>query len=383
MSQEKYIGMDVHQATISVAVMDAQGKLIMECLLETKAATIVEFIQGLQGTLSLTFEEGTSAAWLHDLLKPHVSRLVVCDPRKTALLKDGNKSDRIDARKLAELLRTNQLNPVYHGEHGVRTLKELGRSYLTLTQDVTRVMNRIKSLYRSWAIPCSGTTVYAPRHRAEWLAKIVEPGVRVRAERLYQQLDVLQPVRQAARHDLLSESHKHPAVKLLRQIPSIGPIRAALLVALLQTPHRFRTKRQLWAYSGFAVETHDSGEYRCVRGKLQRNRERITVRGLNDNHNKDLKSLFKSAAISASTRPGPLHDFYAGSDCQRDAADDGPSHPGTKDCHDHFNHVEERSEFRPPTLASASRLSLSGEEGFPSQDFLGWGRSGSESSVRG
>jgi transposase len=81
-------------------------------------------------------------------------------------------------------------------------------------------------------------------------------------------------------------------------------------VALLQTPHRFRTKRQLWAYSGFAVETHDSGEYRWVRGKLQRNRERITVRGLNDNHNKDVKNLFKSAAISASTRPGPLHDFY-------------------------------------------------------------------------
>ena len=99
-------------------------------------------------------------------------------------------------------------------------------------------------------------------------------------------------------------------MKLLRQIPSIGPIRAALLVALLQTPHRFRTKRQLWAYSGFAVETHDSGEYRYVRGKLQRNRERITVRGLSDNHNKDVKNLFKGAAISASTRPGPLHDFY-------------------------------------------------------------------------
>lgn len=310
MSQEKYIGMDVHQATISVAVMDADGRLIMECLLETKAATIVEFIQGLHGTLSLTFEEGTSAAWLHDLLQPHVSRLVVCDPRKAALLKDGNKSDRIDAQKLAELLRTNQLKPVYHGEHGVRTLKELGRSYLTLTQDVTRVMNRIKALYRSWAIPCSGTTVYAPRHRAEWLAKIVEPGVRIRAERLYQQLDGLQPVRLQARLELLRESHKHPAVKLLRQIPSIGPIRAALLVALLQTPHRFRTKRQLWAYSGFAVETHDSGEYRYVRGKLQRNRERITVRGLSDNYNKDLKNLFKGAAISASTRPGPLHDFY-------------------------------------------------------------------------
>ena len=88
-------------------------------------------------------------------------------------------------------------------------------------------------------------------------------------------------MRQGARRDLLAESRKHQAVKLLRQIPSIGPIRAALLVALLQTPHRFRTKRQLWAYSGFALETHDSGEYRFVRGKLRRNRERITVRGLN------------------------------------------------------------------------------------------------------
>jgi transposase len=52
-----------------------------------------------------------------------------------------------------------------------------------------------------------------------------------------------------------------------------GPIRAALLVALLQTPHRFRTKRQLWAYSGFALETHDSGEYRMVRGKLRRTKD--------------------------------------------------------------------------------------------------------------
>jgi len=100
-------------------------------------------------------------------------------------LKGGNKSDRIDAGQLAELLRTNQLKPAYHGEHGVRTLKELGRSYLTPTKDVTRMMNRIKALYRSWANPCIGATVYAPRHRGERLAQIAEPGVPVQAERLY------------------------------------------------------------------------------------------------------------------------------------------------------------------------------------------------------
>ena len=100
-----------------------------------------------------------------------------------------------------------------------------------------------------------------------------------------------------------------PCREITETIPSIGPIRAALLVALLQTPHRFRTKRQLWAYSGFAVETHDSGEYRVVKGKLRRNRKRITMRRLNPNHNHDLKNLFKGAALSASTRPGPLCDF--------------------------------------------------------------------------
>ena len=105
MNGEKYIGLDVHQATISVAVLDHTGKLVMECILETKAATILEFFAGLRGALSVTFEGGTSAAWLYDLLSPHVARLVVCNPRKNALLKQGNQSDRIDAGKLAELFR--------------------------------------------------------------------------------------------------------------------------------------------------------------------------------------------------------------------------------------------------------------------------------------
>jgi hypothetical protein len=74
MSSEKYIGLDVHQATISVAVMDSQGKVVMESILETKASTLLEFFEGLRGSLFVTFEEGTWAAWLYDLLKPHVTR---------------------------------------------------------------------------------------------------------------------------------------------------------------------------------------------------------------------------------------------------------------------------------------------------------------------
>ena len=310
MNCEKYIGLDVHQATTSAAVLDCSGKLVMECILETKADVLLQFLAGLRGSLQVTFEEGTSAAWMYDLLQPHVAELVVCNPRKNALLKHGNKSDRVDARKLAELLRGSYLKPVYHGEQGLRTLRELSRSYLGLVKDVTRVMSRIKALYRSWAIPCAGRDVYYSRHRAEWLAKIPEPGVRRRAERLYQQLDMLQPLRQQARRELLTESRKHAVTARLRQIPCVGPIRSALLVALIQTPHRFRTKRQLWAYSGLALETRDSAEYRYVKGQLQRSKKTVSIRGLNKDHNHDLKGLFKGAATTASARPGPFQDFY-------------------------------------------------------------------------
>ena len=311
MNDAKYIGLDVHQATISVAVLDSTGKLVIEAILETKGETILQFIRGLRGSLHVTLEEGTSAAWLHDLLKPHVTQVLVCDPRKNALLKVGNKSDRIDSRKLAELLRSNLLRSVYHEDTGIRTVKELARSYMTISKDLTRVMVRLKALYRSWAIPCAGQQVYAPRHRAEWLEKITEAGVRRRAELYYQQFDALLLLHQQARRELLAEGRKHNATKLLRQIPSIGPIRAVLLIALIQTPHRFRTKRQLWAYSGLALETRNSGEYCMVRGHLKRSKKVVAIRGLNKNHNHDLKNIFKGAAIRAAAVAGPFQGFYA------------------------------------------------------------------------
>ena len=307
----KYIGMDVHKESISIAVRNAAGKIVMESVIETKTSMILEFVEGLRGDVHVTFEEGTWSAWLHDLLKPRVTRLVVCDPRRNALLQEGNQNDRVDARKLAELLQNNQLRPVYHGDHGLRALKELVRSYLTITKDLSRVMTRVKAIYRSWAIPCSGKQVYSSRRRAEWLGKINEPGVRRRAEFYYQQLDALRALRQEVRRDLLAESKKHRIWKRLCQIPSIGPIRAAVLLGILQTAHRFRTKRQLWTYSGLGIEVHSSADHHAVKGQLERKKKHIEIRGLNANCNHDLKHLFKGAAVVAATKPGPFEEFYS------------------------------------------------------------------------
>jgi transposase len=312
MHSVRYIGLDVHRDTISAAVLDSEGKVVMQCVLATRAAAILDFLRGIKGTLHVTFEAGTHSAWLYDLLVRRVAKLVVCNPRKNALLKSGSKSDAIDARKLAELLRAKMLSAVYQGENSALAVQHLARSYSQLTEDTTRVMGRLKAVFRSQAVACAGKKPYGKKHREHYLGELGTGSLRRRAECLYQELDALQPLRRQAKRELIVECRKHPAAKWLRSVPFLGPIRAALLIGRVQTPHRFRTKRQFWAYCGLALETRDSGEYRVVHGEIERRRKSTLVRGLNWNHNHELKNLFKSAATTASGCPGVFHEFYLG-----------------------------------------------------------------------
>ena len=139
MDSRKYIGMDVHKESISIAVRNDAGKVVMECVIETKASIILQFIDGLRGDLQVTFEEGTWAAWLYDLLKPHVTKLVVCDPRKNVSMREGNQSDKIDARRLAELLRRSRfIQPRVNRLYARRKNAELFLGHVT-AQNIKRV----------------------------------------------------------------------------------------------------------------------------------------------------------------------------------------------------------------------------------------------------
>ena len=307
-----YVGMDVHQATISMAAMNAAGWIVSEAIIETKTEAVRDFIKTLRGEVHITFEEGTQAAWLYDLLSPLVEEVIVCNPRHNKLLHSGNKNDRVDARKLAELLRHGSLRAVYHGEHGTRTLKELVRCYECLVEDITRVKNRLKAIFRARAIASRGRALYQVSQRQAWLQQLEEPGARCRAESLYRQLDELKPLHREARRAMLAESRRHEANTLLQQIPELGPVRVAQIIATLDTPHRFRTKRPLWAYLGLAVVTHSSADYQVRAGRVhQKSRKVVQTRGLNRHYNHRLKAVFKSAAAGACDA-GPYKQFYEG-----------------------------------------------------------------------
>jgi transposase len=223
------------------------------------------------------------------------------------------KNDDLDSDQLSERLRVGSLKGVYHGGSSVLPLKEMVRNYGNLVEDTTRVMQRIKAMFRGRAILTPGTGVYGKRQRAMWMAKLEGAGVRLRAESLFTQLDALLPLRSNAKAAMIAEARRHPAWKILRSIPFLGPVRVAQIIAIVGTPFRFRGKRRFWPYLGLSVVTHSSADNEIVAGTIRRRRRPPLTRGLNRNHNRVLKDVFKGAATAAAYKDGPLKDLYKAS----------------------------------------------------------------------
>lgn len=309
MSREKYVGMDVHQASTTAVVDDERGKCVMESVIETKANTIRDFLGGLSGNIRVALEEGTQAQWLYEVIHPLVAEVVVCNPRANKASMVENKGDRIDAHKLAQLLRAGLLKAVYHGGHSTRELKELVHNYESVVSDSVRVMSRLKALFRGHGIGYAGRAIYDVKSSDKWLAKISEPGAKSRARFLYTELSALKEIRRDSKKMLIKGSERHPATRLLSSIPGIGPVRAAVIVGTASTPHRFRTRRQFWTYCGFGVVKRSSSDYRFEGSKLVRNRKQEITRGLNRNYNRRLKAVFKGA-VQLAIKQEPFKSYW-------------------------------------------------------------------------
>ena len=302
----QYLALDIHKATTSATARDEAGNIRMRMTFPTTARDLLTAVRAAGKHVHVAFEEGTQAQWVHDILEPHVGRIVVWRARDLG----GNKNDRVDADRLSELLRAGMLTPVFHGIRDVRALRELVRNYVTLVSDATRLMLRIKAIFRARGIDTKGTKLYNAAHRTKWIKQLTERGVRSRAESLYSQLDVTLELRRAAKTMMLREARRQPGWKILKSIPFFGPIRVALLLAIIVTPFRFRTKRALWPYAGLAVVTRSSADHEIDGTQLRRRRRPPLTRGLNRNHNPILKSVFKGAAASATAKDGPLRDLF-------------------------------------------------------------------------
>jgi len=304
---DRYVGLDVHARTCTFAVMSPSGKRLKSMVVDTNGRALVEAVKGICGDVHLCLEEGTQSAWLHEMLSPYSTELVVTVPEK----KRGPKDDLLDAWARADDIRTGRMQTrVYKAPKHLSGLRSAACAYRLATRDVVRTKNRLKAVLRSRGIR-SDAGVYEPASRDKWLTQLPS-GSRQLAEWLGQELDGLVPLRDEAQEWLVKEAKSHPIIRKLRTGPGMGPIRTAQLVAIVGTPHRFRTRRQFWSYSGLAVVTRSSSDWVQSKAGGWVRAQTYQTRGLTRQRHPELKAIFKGAATSVIQQlpEDPLHEHY-------------------------------------------------------------------------
>jgi transposase len=305
---ERYIGLDVHAESCTLVVVSATGRLLKQEVVETNGAALKQVLRSIPGPKRICLEEGVQSAWLFELLRGEAEDVVVTMPAKRA----GAKDDARDAAALAESLRTGtNLRRVYKGVGPYSELRAAVRSFGMLRSDVTRTKNRLKGLFRSRGLLPPGDEAFEERKHAPWVAQLPKEHRRS-AEVLLAELQTLEKLWSEAEERVHEASGQHRIVKRLATAPAIGPIRAAQIVATVVTPHRFRTKRQFWAYCGLSILTRSSADWVKDRdGRWLRAQTQQTL-GLNRNRCGTLKEVFKGASHLVTTRmkSHPLHADY-------------------------------------------------------------------------
>lgn len=306
---DRYIGLDVHSASCTAGVLSAKGKRLKSEVLETNGEALIGFLKTIPGNKHLVIEEGTHAAWLHEILMQHVSELVVIGVPKTK----GQKSDKFDSFSLAEKLRIGSIETrVHKGAGEFSALNAKSKAYRNVMNDSVRVMNRLKAAFRSRGISTGGQAVFSISNKETWITKL-PCSMKPMAQTYYQELEMLMEIRRQAQKEMRKEARKHSIYKTLRTIPGMGPNRVAEMLPIVVTPYRFANKRMFWTYCGLGVVMRSSSDWtRAADGSWIRQNTQQT-RGLNYNHNHHLKKIFKGAAVTVIGRKvlgDPVYQHY-------------------------------------------------------------------------
>lgn len=291
-----YIGLDAHKSTCTAVVVRENGDQVLRETFPTTEGNLVGFLDKIDGEKHLTFEEGTLAQWLYLVIKPEVDHLLICNPVYVAK-KQGAKTDFRDALHLAQELRTNHLQAVYHDNSKWMELRTLVNSYSDLVEQVVATKMRLKALFRSYGLSTDEGNFYEDREQIKSLPNEVTKFV---AESFFSQLEALEEQKGGYAEYFHKNKQRHQPVKNLCSIPGISHVRANIIVAVVCSPHRFKTKHQFWGYCMLVRHIQMSG------GKIYGNRR---VHG-----RKELRDVFIGAAENALRGESSLRDYY---DAQR------------------------------------------------------------------
>ena len=289
---ERYIGLDAHKESCTLAVMGPSGRKLSSHVVQTDPLALQQAIAAIKGKRHLCLEEGALSEWLFELFDPLVGECVVVQPEK----KNGRKSDLTDAWERAEDIRVGRAKRVIYKSTGrFSELRQAVWTYHSLQRDVVRSKLQLKALFHGRAVTGMGNSLYLESKRKPWVDTLPAHHQR-RAWLLAEKLDRNMETFAEAESWLNRAAKKIPIVKRLMTVPGIGEVRAATIAAVVVTPFRFK-RAGYWSYCGFGIVTRDSAEWKKDQhtGQWKRRQAQLT-RGLNRNRNPKLKDVYKGAA---------------------------------------------------------------------------------------
>ena len=283
-----YIGCDCHISTLDCAVINERGHETKKVKINTSVKGLMTFVKSIPKPRKIIIEEGTLAGWLLEICTDYREELIITDPKTNRWIgRADQKNDTIDATKLAQLARGGYIKEIYHPIGQRRRFRELVMVYHATVKSQTRIKNQLKGKFRQDGIKCSGETVYAAKFRNEWRKKLPQDKVvQVMVEGLWRQLDQVHEVQEELFGHICKQSRRYSEIRRFKHIPGIGPIHAATISAIVETPHRFANKKKLWMYAGFGLAERASGE-------------KVYSRSLTHNDNRLLKNAIKQATEAA------------------------------------------------------------------------------------
>ena len=265
-----YVGLDLGSSSFQQATINHEGAKLMNRSFPTSEANLRTAFAKVPGEIHVHLEAGELAPWAAAIIAPVVKRVVCSHPKDNAwIAKDGDKCDRVDAYKLAELLRINRFKEVHYApDQPRRNFKQLVQHYDELTAHQARWKTKLKARLRMQGVIVTGQRLFSPTGRKLVLAKVESGDVRTALKQLYEILDQSVAAQEQARLLMLRAAQAFPEIKLLRTVPGVGPIGACRFSAYIHTPQRFSSKRKLWKYCRLSVSHRSSNGKPLRRPKL-------------------------------------------------------------------------------------------------------------------
>lgn len=272
MQQSVFVGLDLGSSHCHQTVINADGEFVSSRLIPTSEFHLRVAFAALGKNACVHLESGELAPWVYSIISPLVAQVVVSHPRSMAWIgKDSIKDDAIDARKLAELLRLNQVHPVYYETlESRRQFKHLVTHYEQLAHDQARLKAKIKARLRTLGIIRQDSHLFSRSGQTQLLDSICEVPLKQMMAQSFAVLNQMLETQNAARLAMIECSRQFPEIKLLQTAPGVGIITACKFVAYLQTPKRFSNKRQLWRYCRLGVTRRESNGKRLSYPRLDR-----------------------------------------------------------------------------------------------------------------